>query len=112
MTAADNVSRSPTASVNEPPSVPDTESTTAAHMTEAREYSVVKFKDDGCHQYEEVLVDVATAKETFDRVKNSLGARVGTIVRIVITDGSNTPCLQWSPGQGTTLPSGEGLPNK
>jgi hypothetical protein len=72
------------------------------------EFSVFQFfvADD---QYEEVLqsVDAETAVLTAKRLTESVGGRLGTTRRVVITDGDDFICFEWQHGEGVVFPPRE-----
>jgi hypothetical protein len=72
------------------------------------EFSVYQFFPDDVG-YENVLqfVDVETAMETVCRLTQSVGARLGMVERIIITDGGDQTCFEWKYGEGITFPTPE-----
>jgi hypothetical protein len=76
------------------------------------EFSVYQFFPD--ESYEEVLrfTDAKTAVETAKRLTESLGGRLGTTRRIIITDGGDFTCFEWKHGEGVTFPPRDPTPTK
>jgi hypothetical protein len=68
------------------------------------EYSVWQFFPDD--SYEPVLrrVDARTAVERAKRLTETVGARIGTTRRVIITDGGDCTCFEWKFGEGVTFP--------
>lgn len=68
------------------------------------EFSVYQFFPD--ESYEEVLrfVDGRTAVEQAKRLTDSVGGRIGTTVRVIITDGGDFTVFEWKYGEGVTFP--------
>jgi hypothetical protein len=68
-------------------------------------FSVCQFFPDG--RYEYVCRNV-TAKKAFDVFKGytqSVGARIGTTVRVIITDGGDCTAAEWKFREGLTYPT-------
>ena len=74
-------------------------------MTERPEYSVYQFFPD--ERYEPVarLIGAEEAVRLAKQLSESLGARLGTTRRIIITDGGDETVFQWEYGRGVTFPS-------
>lgn len=68
------------------------------------EFSVYQFFPNDT--YEEVLrfVDAKAAVETAKSLIESLGGRLGTTQRVIITDGEDFTCFEWIYGTGVTFP--------
>lgn len=71
-------------------------------------FDVVQFFRDGSYEFVERDLDVKAAVERFRSLSWSLGAQVGTTVRVIITDGGDFTVAQWEFGKGVTWPSPEG----
>ena len=71
------------------------------------EFSVVQFFDDGTHEYVRRWVDIPTAIQAVKDSTRSLGAKVGTTVRVIVTDGGDCTCFEWTYGVGITFPVGD-----
>lgn len=69
----------------------------------AAEFSVYQFFPDD--SYEEVLrfVDAETAVKTAKQLTESIGGRIGTTQRVIITDGGDCTCFEWQFGKGVTF---------
>lgn len=67
------------------------------------EFSVYQFFPDD--SYERVLsfVDGETAVRTAKQLSESVGARIGSTRRIIITDGGDCTCFEWKHGEGVTF---------
>jgi hypothetical protein len=67
------------------------------------QYSVVQFFPD--ETYEKVLewVGPEEAVKMAAQLAGSVGARIGTTRRIIITDGGDHTCFQWEFGKGVTF---------
>jgi hypothetical protein len=68
------------------------------------EFSVYQFFPD--EQWERVksFVDAKTAVDCAHSLSTSVGARIGTTVRVIITDGGDFTCFEWVNGKGVTFP--------
>jgi hypothetical protein len=71
------------------------------------EFSVYQFFHD--RRYETVLrfVDGETAVQTARNLTQSVGGRIGTTVRVIITDGLDVTCFEWVHGKGVVFPPKE-----
>lgn len=68
------------------------------------EFSVYQFfLDETCERIES-FVDPQTAVETARRLTRTVGARLGTTARVIITDGLDFTCFEWQFGKGVTFP--------
>lgn len=76
-------------------------------MTDRPEFSVYQFFANDT--YEEVLrfVDAKTAVERAHALTLSVGGRIGTTARVIITDGGDFTCFEWKFGEGVTFPPRE-----
>jgi hypothetical protein len=68
------------------------------------EYSVVQFFPN--RQYEKYVefVDAATALSKALALVNSVGGRLGTTQRVIITDGGDSIAWEWKFGEGVVFP--------
>jgi len=73
------------------------------------EYSVAQFFPNDEHEYLCRFVPFAEAWRTFDRMTKTLGARLGTTTRVIITDGGDCTCVEWKFGEGLAYPTREML---
>jgi hypothetical protein len=76
---------------------------------ERDEFSVVQFFPDGSYEYTRRFVSVEEAGKAFTHYTTSVGARMGTTVRVIITDGGDCTAAEWIYGKGITFPH-EGTP--
>jgi len=67
-----------------------------------REYSVYQFFPNDMYERVVEFVDIETAVETARRLGKSVGARLGMVERIIITDGGDCLCFEWIRGKGVT----------
>lgn len=74
-------------------------------VEQAGEFSVVVFLADGSYGYEKRFVDGVTAGKSFYHHTHSVGARIGTTTRVIITDGGDCVCFEWIFGLGITFPT-------
>ena len=74
-------------------------------MTGRAEFSVYQFFPDD--SYEEVLrfVEAGPRFQMAAQLSQSVGARIGTTVRIIITDGGDFTVFEWLYGEGITFPT-------
>jgi hypothetical protein len=68
------------------------------------EYSVAQYFIDGSYDYECRYVPVQAAIKAFNRLRNSVGGRIGTTQRVIITDGGDCINMEWEYGKGITYP--------
>ena len=68
------------------------------------EFSVTQFFEDGSYETERTNVKAREAFETFLRYAQSVGAQMGTTVRVIITDGGDCIVAEWQYGQGIIYP--------
>jgi hypothetical protein len=73
-------------------------------MTDHGEFSVYQFfLDESCERVAS-FVDPRTAVDTACRLTRSVGAKMGTTARVIITDGGDFTCFEWQAGKGVTYP--------
>jgi hypothetical protein len=72
------------------------------------EFSVYQFFPDGF--YERVLAFVSDAEAVHGAAKlcRSVGAKIGTTQRVIITDGGDYTVFEWRFGLGITFPLQDG----
>ncbi|MFI5222634.1 MAG: hypothetical protein ACHQX3_00065 [Nitrospirales bacterium] len=69
------------------------------------EFSVCQFFPDGSYEYTRRYVDAETAAKAFKHYCTSVGARIGTTVRVILTDGGDCVNWEWEFGKGITFPT-------
>jgi hypothetical protein len=73
-------------------------------MTDMNEFSVYQFfVDDSYEQYVQ-FVSIETATKKAVHLVTSVGARLGTTVRVIITDGGDSIIAEWKKGEGFVFP--------
>jgi hypothetical protein len=73
------------------------------------EFSVCQFFPDGSYEYVRRYVDAEEAVRAAHHYCNSVGAKLGTTVRVIITDGGDCTNFEWQFGKGITYPPKEDL---
>jgi hypothetical protein len=68
------------------------------------EFSVWTFFPDGSHAPVLRWVDGKTAMETAKSQTTTVGARLGTTRRIIVTDSGDHTVFEWTFGEGVTFP--------
>jgi hypothetical protein len=71
------------------------------------EFSVHVFFPDETSMLDLDHVDAETAVKAAKRLTESLGARMGTTRRVIITDGGDNACFEWRHGKGVVFPERE-----
>lgn len=69
-----------------------------------REFSVCQFFVGGGYEYVCRFVDAAEALKIFKGYATSVGAKIGTTRRVIITDGGDCINMEWTYGRGVTYP--------
>jgi hypothetical protein len=67
-------------------------------------YSVCQFFEDGQYEYVRRFVSVEEATQAFTHYAKSVGAQVGTTVRVIITDGGDSIVAEWKYKEGLVWP--------
>jgi hypothetical protein len=75
------------------------------HAEDHPEFSVYQFLPDGSYEAVVRFVSGKTAVETAKRCTETVSGRIGTTVRVIITDGGDYTCFEWQYGKGVTYPS-------
>ncbi len=68
------------------------------------EFSVCQFFPDGQYEYVRRFVSAEEAVEAARHYTTSVGARLGTTVRVIITDGGDSINWEWKYGEGIVYP--------
>lgn len=71
------------------------------------EYSVCQFFMDNSYEYVCRFVSAEEAITAFKHYTHSVGARIGTTIRVIITDGGDMTNMEWEYGKGITFPTPE-----
>lgn len=67
-------------------------------------FNVVQFFKDGTHEYVRREVEMAEAVEGARHYCSSVAAKLGMVVRVIITDDGDHTCFEWQYGKGVTFP--------
>jgi hypothetical protein len=70
-------------------------------------FNVCQFFPSGQYEYVRRRVSAEEAFEAFTHYITCVGARIGTTVRVIITDGGDSICAEWIRGIGLTYPTKE-----
>lgn len=70
----------------------------------ADEYSVCQFFDGDWYEYVRRDVSLGEAVKVAHHYTRSVGARLGTTKRVIITDGDDYTVFEWKLGEGVTFP--------
>ena len=68
------------------------------------EFSVCQFFPGGDYGYELRFVDAETAMVGAKAIIQSVGGRLGTTERVIVTDGGDCIVFEWQHGKGITFP--------
>ena len=68
------------------------------------EFSVCQFFIDDSYEYVRRFVDAKEAVLAFKHYSSSVGARLGTTKRVIVTDGGDCVNMEWQYGKGITYP--------
>lgn len=76
-------------------------------MTHTGEFNVFQFFADG--SYEKVMENVSAddAGIAFVNCSTSVGAKIGTTKRVIVTDGGDCTNAEWEFGKGIVFPPDE-----
>lgn len=72
------------------------------------EFSVFQEFDDGTQERVRSFVDAKTAVLAAKHYTTSVGAQVGIVRRVIITDGGDFTAFEWKYGEGVTFPPHDG----
>lgn len=67
-------------------------------------FSVFQFFPDKKYEQVRSNVSIEEAIEAAKHYTNSVGARLGTTVRVIITDSGDLICFEWEFGKGIIFP--------
>lgn len=67
-------------------------------------FSVYQFFEDESYERVRYLVPLDEALLAVRHYCNSVGARLGVTVRVIITDSGDLTCFEWKNGQGVVFP--------
>jgi hypothetical protein len=67
------------------------------------EFSVYQFFPDDSYEAVKQFVGAKEAVETAKRLTETVGGKIGTTKRVIITDGGDCICFEWKFGQGVTF---------
>jgi hypothetical protein len=70
-------------------------------------FNLVQFFPDGTYEYVRERVSAEEAGKAFHHYTHSVGARMGTTVRVIITDGGDCTNAEWKHGEGLIYPPPE-----
>lgn len=77
-------------------------------MPDDDEFSVCQFFVDGSYEYVRRYVSAEEAVKAAKHYTTCIGARLGTTVRVIITDGGDFTNFEWKYGEGITYPRHDG----
>lgn len=67
------------------------------------EFSVFQFLLDGTHEEVRSHVEPEEAVRAAHHYCTSVGAKLGTTLRVIITDGGDSTCFEWTHEAGITF---------
>ena len=70
---------------------------------ERGEFSVCQFFKDDTYEYVRRFVSAEEAVKAAKHYTQSVGARLGTTKRVIITDGGDSTNFEWKYGEGITF---------
>lgn len=68
------------------------------------QFSVCQFFRDDSYEYVRRFVSADEAVKAFMHYASSVGAKLGTTKRVIITDGNDFTNMEWKYGEGITYP--------
>lgn len=68
------------------------------------EFSVYQFFPNGSYEASARFVDAETAVKRAKALTETVGARLGTTVKVIITDGGDCTNFEWKFGEGVVYP--------
>ena len=78
-------------------------------MPITHEFNVVQFFEDETSEYVRRNVTAKDAFDAFTHYTHSVGAQMGMVKRVIITDGLDCTNMEWQHGKGITYPTREML---
>lgn len=69
------------------------------------EFSVCQFFMDGSYEYVRRFVSMEEAVEAVKHYCTSVGARMGLVTRVIITDGGDCINFEWTKEKGVIFPT-------
>jgi pyruvate kinase len=72
-------------------------------------FNVVQFFSDGTYEQVRTNVEAAEAVTSAKHYTECVGAKLGTTVRVIITDDDDVIGFEWKRGKGVTFPTREQL---
>ena len=73
----------------------------------SNEFSVCQFFEDETYEYVRRFVGPEEAVKAAHHYCNSVGAKLGTTVKVIITDGGDCIAFEWQRGKGVVFPPKE-----
>jgi hypothetical protein len=70
-------------------------------------FNVCQFFPDGGYEYAGRRMPAKESIELMKRLTESVGGRIGTTVRVIVTDGGDSIVAEWKFGEGVTYPTPE-----
>ena len=64
------------------------------------EFSVCQYFPDGQYEYVRRNVSGDEAMKAFKHYITCVGAKIGTTVQVIITDGGDSICMEWKRAEG------------
>lgn len=77
-------------------------------MSERNEFSVVQYFPDDSYEYVRRYVSATEAMTAARHYCTSVGAKLGITKKVIITDGGDFICFEWTKEKGVTFPPLEG----
>jgi hypothetical protein len=73
----------------------------------ANEFSVYQFFENDDYERVREFVSAEEAVQAAMHYTSSVGAKLGVVKRVIITDGGDCTCFEWLFGQGVVYPPKE-----
>jgi hypothetical protein len=68
------------------------------------EFNVVQFFNNGTHEYVRRGVHVEEAIKAIQHYTHNVAVSLGMIERVIVTDGDDCCCFEWTKNDGVTFP--------